>query len=410
MSAFPPYSQTFVMREIRALRTRGWDIRIACLRPLHPTLAARGFEDLEPIVIRARWLSRGILQGLLAFAFSCPDRLFECVRLIVPSLMQPANLAKLTYLLLVSVRLAYHLRNSPVTLIRAHFLHSEAVAACFLGMLLQVPYSVTVYTTHVLFPDALIRRVVQGARFLVADTAQTQEFLQRFGCEATPIHRVYNSVDTSEFPARGPQPAASVPLILAVGRLDPKKGFHVFLKACALLRDCRLPFKMILIGEGPERRALMAMRKSLGLEDNVELLGKLSFEETKPWFYCSTLLVMPSVVAPSGDTDGLPTVIIEAMAAGLPVIGTTTGAIPEAVLDGKTGILVPPNDAGQLAEQIHRLLSDESLRNRFGAEGRRVATEKFVLRQKAEILSQLFARYSGPDTNLTRGPLLKSQT
>jgi len=399
MSTFPPYSETFVMREIRELRKQGWDIRIGCLRPLHRTPAATGFEDLEPFVIRVRWLSLDILQGLLLFCFARPGRILECIRLIVPALTKPISFAKLSYLLLASVRLAYRYRESPITLIRAHFLHSEVVGACFLSVLLQAPYSVTVYTTHVLFPESLIRRVVQGARFVVADTSQIQQFLQGFAREATHIHVVTNSVDISEFPKRCLGAVGSVPVILAVGRLDPKKGFHVLLEACALLRDRGLPFKAVVVGEGSERLRLTSLRKKLHLEDKVELLGRLSFEATKSWFYRSTLLAMPSVVTPTGDTDGLPTVVIEAMASGLPVVGTRIGAIPEAVLDGKTGFLVPANEPKLLADQMERLLTNESLRIQFGAEGRRRAVEKFDLPRKAEILSALIDRYCSPETH-----------
>jgi glycosyltransferase involved in cell wall biosynthesis len=393
MSTFPPYSETFVMREIRELRKQGCDVHIGCLRPLHQTPAAAGFEDLAAITRRASWLSLDLLLGLLVLGLSRPNRLLECLRLIAFSLHQPVNFAKLTYLLLASARLAYQFRNASVTLIRAHFLHSEAVAACFLGILMQVPYSVTVYTTHVLFPDALIRRVVNGARFLVADTAQSEEFLLSLGCKSTLIHRIYNSVDVAEFPDRGPQSANSVPVILAVGRLDPKKGFHVLLEACALLRDRGLPFKAILIGEGPERARLLALRRTLNLEGHVDLLGKLSFTDTKTWLYRATLLVMPSVIAPSGDTDGLPTVIIEAMASALPVIGTTIGAIPEVVFDGKTGILVPANAPKQLADQVERLFKNDSFRILLGAAGRTLVAESFNLSRKAKILSELFDRY-----------------
>jgi len=393
MSTFPPYSETFVMREIRELRKQGWDVRIGCLRPLHRTPVAQGFEDLEPVVTRARWWSLDMLQGLLVFSFSCPRRLFECVRLMASSLTHPVGFAKLGYLMLASVRLAYRFKNSSVTLIRAHFLHSEAIAACFLGILLKSPYSVTVYTTHILFPDTVIRKVLQGARFLIADTDQTYRFLQEFGCEGAAIHLVYNSVDISDFPRRNRQPAGPAPLILAVGRLDAKKGFEVLLQACGLLRDRGLPMKTVLIGEGPERARLMAMRKSLALEEHVELLGQRCFAETKSWFYRATLFVMPSVVAPSGDTDGLPTVVIEAMASSLPVIGTTTGAIPEAVLDRQTGFVIPPNDPDQLADRIQCLLESKSLQVELGARGRRFAEQRFDLRQKAEILSSLFRQY-----------------
>ena len=393
MSTFPPHSETFVMREIRELRQQGWDMRIGRLRPLQRTPAAIGFEDLEAIVSKAGWFSRDMLWGLLYFGFLHPRRLFACARLIAPTLDQPVNVLKLFYILLASLRLAYRFKNAKVTLIRAHFLHSEAVAARFLSILLQVPYSLTVYTTFILFPRPILQAVLKGALFLVADTAQVMQFLERFQLDRACIHRIYNSVNIEDFPLRGPQTRDRPHLILAVGRLHRKKGYHILLRACALLKGRGLPFGAMIIGEGPERQRLMQLRHELCLEDRVALLGKLSFEEIRPWYYRAALFAMPSVVTSEGDSDGLPTVVIEAMASGLPVIGTRTGAITEAVLDGKTGFIVPADDPEQLAEQMQRLLEDADLRIQFGAEGRRLAECKFDLRRKVELLSNLFRKY-----------------
>lgn len=393
MSAFPPHSETFVMREIRELRKQGWDTRIGPLRPLQRTPAAVGFEDLEPIVSKAEWFSLDLLLGLLHFGFSHPGRLFACVRIITPALGRPVDVLKLFYILLASVRLAYRFKNAKVMLIRAHFLHSEAVAARFVSVLLQTPYSVTVYTTYVLFPRPIIEEVLKNALFLVADTAQAIQFLESFGLDVARIHTVYNSVSIEDFPLRGPQAGGRPHLILAVGRLHPKKGYHILIRACALLKGRGLPFSTVIIGEGPERQRLVQLLHELGLDGCVALLGKLSFEEIRPWYYRAAFFVMPSVVTSEGDTDGLPTVVIEAMASGLPVIGTRTGAISEAVLDGKTGFIVLAGDVDQLAEQMQRLLEDADLGIQFGAEGRRLAECKFDLRRKVELLSNLFQKY-----------------
>jgi len=396
MSTFPPYSQTFVMGEVRELRNQGWDIRIGCLRPLRRTPAAKGFEDLEPIVARAEWFNLEMLRGLLDFTFSSPGSMLACIRLVIRSWTQPISFLKLSYLLLVSTRLAHQFKTQPVTLIRGHFLHSEAVAARFLNILLGIPYSLTMCTAHVAFPRPVIRKVLESALFLVADNPRLVAFPQTFGLPSARVHVALNSVNVKEFPQRHTKTAAPRPLILAVGRLEPKKGFDVLFRACALLRDRGVPFKTLLVGEGPEQDRLRQLRNRQGLQDQIELSGKLSFEEIKPWFYRAAVFVMPSVVSRSGDVDGLPTVVLEAMASGLPVIGTSVGAISEAVLDGITGFIVPPNDPIRLAERLQQLLKDEGLRFQFGATGRCRAEEKFDLQYKAEVLSSLFQRYCAP--------------
>ena len=394
MSSFPPHSETFVMREIRELRRQGWDVRIGRLRPLQRTPAAVGFEDLDPIVSKAGWFSLDMLRGLLFFGFSGPRRLFRCARIIASGTDRPFSVLKLLYILLASLRLAYCFKNAKATLIRAHFLHSEAVAARFLSILLQIPYSVTVYTTYIAFSRPVIEGVLKDAYFVVADTTQVLQFLESFGLDVARIHPVYNSVNIEEFPLRGPQSEGRPQLILAVGRLHPKKGYHVLLQAYAFLRLSGTPFSAVIIGEGPERERLMQLRRELDLVNDVALLGMLSFEEIKPWYYQADLFVMPSVVTSEGDTDGLPTVILEAMASGLPVVGTRTGAITEAVLDGQTGFIVPADDPEQLAQHMLRLLENAALRFQFGSEGRRQAERRFDLRRKVELLSNLFRQYS----------------
>src|SRR5207249_2918204 len=122
-----------------------------------------------------------------------------------------------------------------------------------------------------------------------------------------------------------------------VARLDPKKGFDVLLSACSILRLRGVEFQCVIVGDGRERQRLLTIRQRLGLENVVEMVGELSFEQVKPWYYKAAVFVMPSVVTLEGQTDGLPTVVVEAMASGLAIVGTETAGIPEAVQDGLNG-------------------------------------------------------------------------
>jgi glycosyltransferase involved in cell wall biosynthesis len=201
---------------------------------------------------------------------------------------------------------------------------------------------------------------------------------------------IYNSVDIREFPRRTQRETSGARTILAVGRLDRKKGFDILLAACSILRERRVPYHCVIVGDGRERSNLEGLRRSLKLESSVDLKGNLSFAQVREWLYQSDVLAVSSVVAPDGETDGLPTVVIEAMASGLPIAATDTGGISEAVQDGITGYVVPANDACSLADRLQVLLESPELMERFGAEGRRVAETKFDIRQKSEALTQLF--------------------
>lgn len=389
VSTFPPLTHTFVLREISLLRKSGLDVVIGELRPLHRNRPAEDFEELSPLVSRARWFSVDMFSGLFLFAFRKPDRLFECLRIALNSLSRPQYLTRVIYILFSSMRLAYRFRNAKLGLVQADFLHTEALAARFLKSLLGVPYALTVYTVFAHYPQTVVNGLVDEASFLVADTIQVRDFLKSLGVSPLRIHLVRNGISVSEFSRRARPQTPGPPIILGVGSLYPKKGFHVLLSACALLHQRGIEFRCVIIGDGGERKRLESLIETLGLTESVEMLGYLSFSELRDWYYRATVLAMPSVISPEGETDGLPTVVIEALASGLPVVGTETGGIPEVICDGLNGFLVSADAPEQLADRIQTLLERPDLRERFGLEGRRLIEQEFSLEGKIEMLRDL---------------------
>jgi colanic acid/amylovoran biosynthesis glycosyltransferase len=393
MSTFPPLTETFVMREIRQLRTDGWNIVIGELRPMHKTPRAQGFEDLVPFVSPAQWFSLDLVAGIFFFLASRPLSVWRCLKTITKSVGQPRYFPKMFYILFSSMRLGFRFRNSHPSLVRTHFLRTEALAARFLGDLLRVPYSLTVYTVSDDYPHGVVKEIVRGAAFLVADTHQVREYLKSLGEDPGYDHVVHNSVSIDEFPERSAGGGSRPALVLAVGRLDHKKGFGVLLEACSALRQRGVAFHCVIIGDGTERDRLWKARQRLGLEECVDMLGSLSFSEVKQWYYKAGVLVMPSIVTADGQTDGMPTVVIEAMASGLAIVGTRTAGIPEAVKDELNGFLVSSNDAKELADRLGLLLAREDLRERFGSMSRRIAETEFSLARKGDALSNLLRQH-----------------
>jgi glycosyltransferase involved in cell wall biosynthesis len=287
------------------------------------------------------------------------------------------------------MRLAYSLRNVQIKFVRADFLHTEALAARFIKSLLGVQYGITVYTVAVYFERTVIEEIVKNASFLIADTHQTRAFLLAMEVPPARVHLIRNGVSLDEFPLRSGQETAVVPVILAVGTLIPKKGFHVLLSACAILRERWVDFRCVIIGDGEERERLTSLKKALGLDDSVEMLGYLSLAELRDWYYRATVLAMPSVVSRIGETDGLPTVVIESLASGLPVVAADTAGIPEVIRNGVNGLLVPAEASEPLADAIQMLLERRDLREKFSYEGRGLVKREFSLDRKVEILRDL---------------------
>jgi len=399
VSIFPTLTETFVLRELRTMRQMGCEVAIGQLRPLGRKPAALGFDDLSPCVVRAHALSWATLMGLLFFARKKPSTLWSDLRLALSAFPDIINVAKLIYILLASTELAYRFREAGLMHVRGHHLHSEAVSAMFIGEFLGVPYSFTCHTVKTYYPNRVVAEVVQRARFIVASIVQVRAFLYSLGATASQVCLVRNGVCLSQFPMRVSEPGSEPQVILAVGRLDYKKGFHVLLSACAILRDEAVPFRCVIVGNGDEWSDLSARRRTLGLEEHVEMTGSLDFANVQRWYERATILAVPSVVGPDGATDGLPTVIIEAFFRGVPVVGSTTAGIPEVIQNGVNGFVAAAGSARELANRMRELLSNRDLACKFAREARQTAERYFDLDRNAQYLLQ---RMSGQVAELDR--------
>ncbi|MFQ5628509.1 MAG: glycosyltransferase family 4 protein, partial [bacterium] len=182
----------------------------------------------------------------------------------------------------------------------------------------------------------------------------------------------------------------TAPLLLAVGRLVEKKGFPYLIEACKQLREQGIQFRCEIAGDGPMHAQLEKQVWQSGLDDAIVLHGALPPEEIKKFYAQASLFVLPSFITKSGDRDGIPNVILEAMAMALPVVATRVSGIPEAIVHEETGLLVPEKDADALAQAIINLLSNPARRQQLGNAGRERVTHKFTLeanvKQKMELM------------------------
>ena len=290
--------------------------------------------------------------------------------------------------------LADQLRPHRPALIHAHFA-TDGLLALPLARALGVPLVTTLHGFDVhrsrarllrsgrlsWIRFALLRRrlIEQGDLFLaVSDALREAAVARGFPAGRTVSHRI--GVDLDRFGPAEPEPG----LILHVGRLVEKKGTCVLLDAMARLPDARLA----IVGDGPLRGALARQAAALG--DRIRFLGALPPVEVAAWMRRAWLLAAPSVTAADGDSEGLPTVIVEAAAASLPAVGTYHSGIPEAVADGETGFLVPERDAAALAGRLTALLGSAELRDRMGKAARALAQRRFDLRRQTALLEDLY--------------------
>ena len=178
--------------------------------------------------------------------------------------------------------------------------------------------------------------------------------------------------------------------IVCVASLQPQKGQRHLVEACRLLRDRGRAVQCTFVGEGEERTALEALVHALGLEDVVTLPGAQPRDRVVAIVEAADVVAQPSIVLPSGKTEGIPVALMEALAAERAVVASEVSGIPELVVDEVTGVLVPPGDATALANAIERLLDDPALRARLGTAGRRRVLEEFDLHRNTALLAERF--------------------
>jgi glycosyltransferase involved in cell wall biosynthesis len=260
--------------------------------------------------------------------------------------------------------------------------------------LLGVPYSLfahayDIYTSPVMLPEKM-----SGAKFVATCTACSKAHLDGLiaGQFVSRVHLVYHGLDLPGIePYRRPSHEGQCSLVLSVGQLKEKKGFPYLIQACRILENRGYNFRCEIIGEGPKRPELEAMITDLNLHNAVTLRGALPHSEVMTRYSQATLFALPCVPAENGDRDGIPNVLLEAMAMQVPVVSTLFSGIPETIEDGNTGLLVPPGDAEALANALARLLDDLDLRKKLGQAGRKCVEERFDIRNNIGHLIELFS-------------------
>jgi colanic acid/amylovoran biosynthesis glycosyltransferase len=252
-----------------------------------------------------------------------------------------------------------------------------------------IPFSFSARAHDLYPPDGALEEKMAAARFIRTNARVNQRYLADL-CPhlAGKVVNVYNGVSLAG-PA-GPRPLARPPFhLLALGRLVPKKGFPVLLRACRLLSAHGFDFHLTLAGDGPDRRKIRQFIQRQGLGDRVSLPGAVPHREVARLMAAADLLVMPSLIAPSGDRDGIPNVILEAMLWEVPVVGSAVAGIPEVIKDGDTGWLTEPGDPDALARAVAAALTDPGEARRRAEQGRALVAREFDSRKNYARLKAL---------------------
>lgn len=291
--------------------------------------------------------------------------------------------------------------------LHAHFCHGSTTMALFAGLLTDIPYSFTAHAKDIylsrLNPGNLLSIKMQEAAFVVTCTEANLRHLEHLYPKASrKIYRVYHGVDTGRFLPKPPR-NQTLPVILSVGRHVKKKGFPYLIQACAILKERGYLFRCVILGEPDEEttciRTLIATHQ---LEEIVELQPGLTQEALREIYHRATIFALACHIVENGDRDGIPNVLAEAMASGLPVVSTNISGIPELITHRKDGLLVPQKNPQALAESLEALLINPRFQTALSKGGREKILQLFCARATIKALANLFqAQLSGAQETST---------
>jgi glycosyltransferase involved in cell wall biosynthesis len=389
LKRFPRISETFVAAELIELGRQGERVTVfAVSRPDEPF--THGF--LSDVKAKVVYLPHRPLREPVRVAKALARALRSdrrgWLRAAAVSLWPP-RLRGLRRLLQATV-LRDEMRQAGIDHAHAHFASTAARLANLAWLMGGPTYSVTAHAKDIYHQQVRrdrLREKLSSATFVATVSAANRDYLTEILDGRARLHVVPNAVDLLRL--GGPRKLApEAGLVLAVGRLIEKKGLADLVVACGLLADRGARLRLEIVGEGPLRHALAETAARAG--SPVRFRGALPQEEVLELYRRAAVFCLPCVVASTGDRDGLPTSVLEAMALGVPVVTTAVSGLRELVVDGHTGLVVPEHDPRALADAIGRLLADEPLATRLAAEGRLLVERRFSLERSVSSLRSLF--------------------
>ncbi len=376
VNGFPRLSETFVLQELLELERRGIRLHLFAIRRPEEIIQQAALSELRATV---EYLPEGVVphqrtRVRLAHTALLLQRRLGYVNGFSDVVASPEYTRSLGDRAAMLAHRLVRLGSPPLYV---HFAHKPATIGRFAALLAGVPYALSAHAKDIwLTPAEELSRKVKGASAVMTCTEQARAHLLQVAEGETPVHLVYHGVDLDDR-TRSSRPATEAPRLLAVGRLVEKKGHETLLLAAAALRDRGLDFSVRLVGEGPEWPRLQRLVHELRLGDRVVFLGPLSELEVRNEYENADIFALPCRKLPNGDQDGLPNVILEAMAHGVPVASTRLDGIAEAIVDGESGLLADQDDPAGFAEHLARLIDDADFRAQIGEAGRKRVAEHF---------------------------------
>ncbi len=397
MSRFPKITETFILYEMLAMVQQEVQVEVYPLlrepvKVVHP--------EAVPFVERAHFqpfLSWPILRAHAHFLRRKPRAYLGTLWTLLRANLGSARfLSGALGIFPKTVYLARLMAAEGVTHVHAHFASHPAAAAFIIHRLVGIPYSFTAHGSDLHRDRHMLREKVAEAAFVVAISAYNRELIIKEcrGQYSDKVIVIHCGVDTRVFQPRrkdAHKPVAGPFTILCIGTFHEVKGQTYLLAACRQLLERGIDFACHFVGDGPDGPLLIVQTDQAGLADRVHFHGLLTRREIVEMLHHADVVAAPSVPSRDGRREGIPVVLMEAMASGVPVVASRLSGIPELVEDEKSGLLVPPRDAQTLADALERIFRDPMLGQRLRQGGRDKIVREFDLHANAAALAQHFS-------------------
>ena len=394
-------TSTFIYREIEAVRARGIEVAtFSTRRPSGEVISAEAEELVANTTFLYELPRSEIVIDALTMAIRRPLRFLGGMCLAFRDacgarVSVAGDRFKLLWHFVVGSALAKRLSDGGQDHIHAHFAHMPTSIAMYAAHVAGATYSFTAHANDIFERPVALKEKVRRSAFTACISEYNRRHLTEAGCLVARLAVVRCALDVEQYAWQRPERGDGGFEIYAVGRLVEKKGIEHLIHALAALRDEGRSFRCRIIGGGPLLEPLRVQVGQASLDDRVELLGAQPQERVKALFAEADAFVLPCVVAASGDRDGIPVALMEAMALGVPVVSTGVSGIPELIQSDRNGLLAAPGDAQSLAQALATLMDDAELAVCLSQAARRTIETEFEVGRSAAILARRFVQAAG---------------
>lgn len=391
---FPRLTETFIEREISKLVEFGnLDIRVFSLQKASGAMS----EAVSKITEYKRLDFVSILTSLF-YIFTNYKGVAEAFKIVKMDMTKPFY--KRIYLFLKALGYAKFFEKYKPDHIHVHFLSDPSTIALVASKVLSVPFSISAHARDVFVDGTLIKQKVENATFVsICNGYAWKKCIELAGLDISSevtskkVLKIYHGLDADKlFFGEPKMKKPPHPLIFVGSRLVEKKGLKFAIEAAKLLKDRGIAYEMYIVGPGPMYAELVEMVKRLGLENNVFIPGEgrgIPNAEVMEYFKVADIFAHPSIETGNGDVDGIPTYVIEAALAKLPIVTTKAGAMTD-LINEENGVLIPQKDSYELANALEKLIYDSELRKKLGENVYKKAREMFDINKNVGALEKLF--------------------